>query len=206
MIKAVGFDLDDTLYDHKSYEFEAFKEVSKLVANNFKVDEKSYFKALKKLHLNGQKSRTFDIAMQECIGFLPDNWEDFMQESLLPTYRNFKPKKLNLYSEAKEFLEQMLKYRYKLILITNGNYNIQNSKIDALKIREYFDLILISDDFIPPKRKPNTYMFERALKCLKIKPYEMVYIGDDLIRDKACERVGIKFIDINSTNFSDLII
>jgi putative hydrolase of the HAD superfamily len=204
MIKVVGFDLDNTLYNQQSFEFEVFEEIANLVEKEFNIDKTNYLNSLKELYFKGVKSKTFDIAMQNLNKNLPSNWEEFVKNRLLPTYRGFRAKNIFLYDEAKNFLDNLKEQNYNLALITNGNSLVQNNKLDALNLKSYFDLILISDDFNPPRRKPDIYMFKKALEYFNIKPNQMVYIGDDLVRDRASQEVGIKFIDINSISFRDI--
>jgi len=194
MIKVVGFDLDNTLYDQKKFEFEAFQIIAKMVSVNFNIDEIEYFNNLKNLFLNGDKQYLFDKAFFKSNSSQKSKWENFVTKEILPAYRNFSPNKLKLFSGTRQKIIQLKKNNLKLVLITNGNENVQNNKIKALKIKEYFDLILISDQYSPKRRKPNSFMFSEALRFFSVNASEMLYIGDDLICDKACEKLGIKFI------------
>ena len=45
-------------------------------------------------------------------------------------------------------------------------------------------------------------MFEEALSFFNIHSSQMIYIGDDLNRDKASENIGIKFFNINEINLN----
>lgn len=47
--------------------------------------------------------------------------------------------------------------RYKLVLISNGPMDMQNTAIEALGIRNFFDYILISGDASVLYRKPNPF-------------------------------------------------
>ena len=194
MIKIIGFDLDNTLYDQKKFEFESFQIIAKMVSINFNIDEIEYFNNLKNLYLNGENEYLFDKAFVKSNGSQKSNWENFVIKKILPSYRNFCPKKLKLFSGTRDKIIKLKNNNLKLVLITNGNKNVQNNKIEALKIRKYFDLILISDEFSPRRRKPDSFMFSKALNFFSVNASEMAYIGDDLIRDKACEKLGIKFI------------
>ena len=46
MIKVIGFDLDNTLYNQELFEFEIFRQISTIVAENFKIDDSQYLKTL----------------------------------------------------------------------------------------------------------------------------------------------------------------
>lgn len=203
MIKVIGFDLDNTLYNQELFEFQVFEKISFVVKEEFGIDNLILQKELEKLYFLDQKEYMFDKAIFNILGYLPDNWDEFVKNEILGIYRNYKPLKLPLFEEIIDILDS-LKEKYKLALITNGNSQVQNNKIDCLDIRKYFDLILISDDYTPKRRKPDTFMFEKALDTFQIDSKEMVYVGDDILRDKASEKVGIKFLNINEIDIKSL--
>ncbi len=192
----IGFDLDNTLFDQTEYEFKIFKEIANKIEAIYSLETNSYFQALKQIYDSGEKERSFDKAMLKCFSALPANWEETMTEVILPLYRTYNPTTLSLFNYSRHLLEMLKQSNKKLVLITNGRVDTQNAKIDILGIREYFELILISDSYEPLRRKPDTKMFEDTLAYFKIASEDMIYIGDDLIRDKASEKVGITFLDI----------
>lgn len=200
MIRVIGFDLDNTLYNQELFEFEVFEDISNIVSKTFHIDKEGYLEKLKQLYNTGEKEFLFDKAMSKLYGKIPINWDSFVKDNILNFYRNFIPKNILPYDGMVNILKTLKKENYKLALITNGNSKVQNNKIDGLGIRKYFDLILISDDYKPRRRKPDTHMFEEALSFFNIEASQMVYIGDDIVRDKACENVGIKFFNINEIN------
>lgn len=68
-----------------------------------------------------------------------------------------------------------------LELITNGFTEFQMSNIDALGIREFFDIILISES--EGIKKPDIQIFDRALHHLKTSPKDCLFVGDHPIND-----------------------
>ena len=204
MIKVIGFDLDNTLYDQTQFEFAVFKIISKKMEEKYAINQKEYFEKLKKLYLSDIKSFLFDKAFLLLNKSLPNGWEAFIEENILQIYRTYLPKKMNLYENIITKLEMLRSEKYKLVLITNGNEQVQLNKIKALDINSLFDVILISDSFTPIQRKPNTYMFQKTLDFFNINSDEMIFIGDDIIRDKSSEKIGIKFIHINDFNFKNI--
>lgn len=204
MIRVIGFDLDNTLYNQELFEFEVFEDIASVISKNFHIDKEEYLEELKRLYNAGEKEFLFDKAMAKIYGQLPINWDSFVKKYVLSIYRNFIPKNISPYDGIVDILKKLKEENYKLLLITNGNSKVQNNKINGLDIRKYFDLILISDDYEPRRRKPDTHMFEEALSFFNIHSSQMVYIGDDLERDKACENVGIKFFNINEINLNSI--
>jgi putative hydrolase of the HAD superfamily len=194
--KVIGFDLDNTLFNQELYEFEIFKTIAIQIEKDYGFQYNLYYKALKDLYLNDIKEATFDKAMIIINKVLPPNWEKYMQNTILLIYIEYIPNKLKLFDKTLEILDYFKEKDKKLILITNGRTKTQNIKIDKLNIRKYFNLILISDAYNVPKRKPDIFMFQESLKYFNISSTEMIYIGDDNIRDKASEKIGIQFINI----------
>lgn len=202
MIKVVGFDLDNTLFDQELFELEVFEKIAKQIEIDYGISKKEYLKSLRELYVKGKKNNVFDEALKSLNIFPQNNWENYVKSTLLPIYRNFIPSKLELYQNSLHYLDFFYKNDYKLALITNGREYGQNVKIDLLNIRKYFDVILISDTYAITKRKPSTFMFKQILGIFDIKSHEMVYIGDDDINDKSCEKVGIRFINIKDLDLN----
>jgi len=193
----VGFDLDNTLFDQSLYEFEVFDKIAKRVERVYGLSSGSYAEALKEVYRSGEKIQSFDKAMLHCLHELPEDWEVSMSKMILPFYRQFVPSELKLFKKSLPLLQSFKSAGKKLVLITNGRVETQNTKIDSLSIRHLFDHILISDSYSPVCRKPDTTMFSDALVYFGIAADEMVYIGDDLLRDRASEELGIRFIHID---------
>jgi len=205
MIKVVGFDLDNTLYNQELFEFEVFEKIAKQVEIDYSISSNEYLRSLKKLYIKGDKKNVFDKALKSLNIFPQNNWENYVKSTLLPIYRNFTPSNLELYQNSLDYLNFFHKNGYKLALITNGREYTQNLKIDLLNIRKYFDEILISDKYAIKKRKPSTFMFSQILRKFDIKSHEMIYIGDDNINDKCSEKIGIRFINIKDLDLKPFL-
>ena len=71
-----------------------------------------------------------------------------------------------MYDDSFAVLDQ-LKGKYKLLLLTNGSPDLQNTKLDITpELVPYFDQIVISGAF--GKGKPDPSIFEHALSLLEI--------------------------------------
>lgn len=94
---------------------------------------------------------------------------------------------------AIEILDALKAKGIKLGLITNGDIYAQNSKIDQVNIRSYFDAIIISDEV--GMKKPDKRIFELALNELKSNQENTIFVGDQPINDIAgAEAAGIRGI------------
>ena len=198
MLKAIGFDLDNTLYDQKQFEYFAFWITAEEVSKYYCVNKDYYFLLLKQLFNKNIHEYTFDKAIQLCIGKIPKDWESFAKKKLLPVYRSAKPK-LKLFFWVEKYIKEAKKRGIKIAIITNGNVEIQKYKIDALGLRKFCDKIYISDEFIPQARKPDITLFKYFLKDFNLKGKDVIYIGDNIKTDISCQKLGIKFINYDGT-------
>ena len=66
-------------------------------------------------------------------------------------------------------------------IVTNGQSDRQNRKIDVLGIREFFDVIVISE--AEGLKKPHPEIFRRAVKRCKTSSHESVFVGDHPVAD-----------------------
>lgn len=198
MLKAIGFDLDNTLYDQKQFEYFAFWSTAEEVSKYYCVNKDRYFLLLKRLFNKNVHEYTFDKAIQLCIGKIPKGWESFVKERLLPVYRSAKPK-LKLFYWVEKFIKEAKKRGIKIVVITNGNAEIQKYKIDALGLRKFFDKIYISDELTPQTRKPNITLFKIFLRDFNLKEKNVIYIGDNIQTDSSCQKPGIKLIHYDGT-------
>jgi putative hydrolase of the HAD superfamily len=194
MIKVIGTDLDNTLYEQIEFEKGAFMVVAEKIENDFGIDKNMLLKLLIDKFKKNDRDRIFDICLQ-LLKIERSDWEFYVKTTILPLYRNYKQPILQLSKIGKEIIDFVLKSKLKFCLITNGRVESQTSKLKALNIDNLFDLILISDDY-GNKRKPDLLMFIKALEYFKIEGNEMVYIGDDVYTDSVCEKLGIKFINV----------
>ena len=78
----------------------------------------------------------------------------------------------------------------KLALVTNGVPALQNGKIDRVGIRPCFDVILVSGEL--GIHKPDPRIFRLALRKLRVRAENAVFVGDHLINDvNGAQKAGI---------------
>lgn len=85
-----------------------------------------------------------------------------------------------LFDGAIEVLEY-LKPKYKLHIITNGFANVQEKKINNASLGGYFSTITNSE--LAGVKKPNSIIFDYALKLAKTSKENSIMIGDDFEAD-----------------------
>ncbi|MFX1518852.1 MAG: HAD family hydrolase [Promethearchaeota archaeon] len=98
-----------------------------------------------------------------------------------------------LYPHAKRVLEELKKLRLKIGLITESDTNKVESELNREKIRDLFDIIVVSSEI--GKNKPSLTLFQAALKKLNVNPKNSIYIGDRLLYDiMPAKKLGFKAV------------
>ena len=191
MIRAIIFDLDDTLYDEMQFVKGGFEAVSSYTSKNANVNQNVVYQLLLDVLEKHGRGQTFDIALKK-LGLYNKN----LIPKLVKVYRTHKPR-LSLYSEVRTVLSTLRKQGYKLGLITDGNVEVQRNKVEALKIKDFFDCIIFSDEYGIEKQKPNPFPYQKALKELKASARETIYVGDNPYKDfVSAKRLGIHTVRI----------
>lgn len=177
MIKAIAFDLDDTLYAEKDYVGSGFSAVANLVRQKYGVAN-AYNKLMDlfvKDRLNVY-NRLFDM---ENIKYDKSDIDE-----LVCCYRFHHPESLRCYDGTEKVLTQLKANGLKLGMITDGRPTTQTAKIEALGIGKFFDTIIITDSLGGETfRKPNPIAFKLMSERLGVLPQEMAYVGDNPLKD-----------------------
>ncbi len=105
-------------------------------------------------------------------------------------YVEISPYQTQLFPNTKEVLSE-LKKEYELHIITNGFKEVQFIKLENSGIRNFFDVIVCSEDV--GKNKPAPDVFHYSLSQAGAKAKESIMIGDDYQVDVVgAEGAGIK--------------
>ena len=196
MIKALIFDLDDTLYSEWTFIKQGFWAAANLLHKDFKLDNKysttDIYNALVTIFRNIGRVRIFN-QLERIIPEIKCS-EFYICKTLVPAFR-FSKKNLQCYPDVIPALNR-LKDNFTIGMVTNGDVNVQENKIELLSIRKYFDKIEVSGNYSAQKAKPSTYMLKKLLNSLQLRPAEALYIGDNLATDRSAITIGCSFIKI----------
>ncbi|WP_110933237.1 HAD family hydrolase [Paenibacillus bouchesdurhonensis] len=188
-IKAIIFDLDNTLLDRTST-FRSFTNV--FIETYFNHLEMTQEICERIIYLDQDGYKDKSELFSQLIDELP--WSGVIPQKLdlLNFYTTEYVKCAILMDRAREVITHFRK-KYTMALITNGQTLIQHGKINQLGIRDDFDLIIVSEE--AGVKKPNPRIFEMAIEELQLKPEECVYIGDHPINDiEGAARIGMETI------------
>lgn len=199
MLQAIIFDLDDTLYDEKQFVRGGFDAVSHHVSIKYDVNQGIVHQLLFETLYEHGRGHTFDIALKK-LGIYEK--KDIPQ--LVEIYRNHTPN-LKLYPEATTVLSHLKKNDYKLGLITDGNVEVQKNKVKALRVEDFFDCMIFSDEYGIEKQKPNPFPYLKAIEKLKVKNTKSVYVGDNPHKDFITpNKLGLVTIRILKGNYENI--
>lgn len=235
MIKAIFFDLDDTLlWDQKSVK-EAFVATCKVAEERYGVNPEQLEEAVREAARDLYSAyETYSFTQMIGINPFEGLWGNFLDDhdefrkmkEIVPAYRKdawtaglkamgiddpnfgyelaerFPQERRNLpfvYEETFKILDE-LKGNYKLLLLTNGSPDLQNTKLHITpELVPYFDHVVISGAF--GRGKPDPSIFEHALSLVSVPKEEVIMVGDNLMTDiLGANRAGIKSAWINRHN------
>ncbi|OXG08692.1 putative hydrolase of the HAD superfamily [Flavobacterium araucananum] len=186
-ITDVFFDLDHTLWDFDKNSEMAFNRIFKsrfpeikiqdFITHYVPINQECWklYQNDKITHIELRYNRlkfSFDALnieiSDEDINDIANDYIDFLTDNN------------HLFDGAIEVLEY-LKPKYKLHIITNGFANVQDKKINNAALSGYFNTITNSE--LAGVKKPNSIIFDYALKAAKTSKTNSIMIGDCLDAD-----------------------
>lgn len=175
-LRAIIFDLDDTLYPERAYVLSGFQAVAAWAEEHLGIPATQAFAELRQLFDEGVRGNTFNRWLAN-HGFQPDEWVHQMVQA----YRKHDPH-IEPYPEVPKLLKH-LRLRYRLGLLTDGYTEVQKRKLAALGLTSHFDVLVFSNEWGREAWKPSSRPFEIALERLGIPGPEAVYVADNPAKD-----------------------
>ncbi|AKJ38045.1 HAD family hydrolase [Methanosarcina barkeri] len=186
-LRAVLFDMDNTLFDFVAAKLEACREILFFIWKGDVTEEPSVL---------------FRYFLRGVYGFEDyENIRDYMQERNVFTaqgyrkcceiYEREKLQNLELYPAVPDTLDKLKKLGLKLVIITDADSYHALARLTRVRILNYFDLIVAADTTGTKKPDPAHFLF--ALKVLGIKPEETLVVGDNIKRDMVpARKLGLR--------------
>ena len=191
MIKAVIFDLDDTLISEHEYIRSGFKVVAKVLSEKYQLLQEDVFLQLMNLFQESPKN-----VFNRILDFYHIDYTTEEIKELIAVYRHHLPN-ISLYEDAKFILNELSEKSLKLGIITDGYQVTQRNKLLSLGIDAYFDSIIVTDELGREFWKPHARPYELIKAQLDVEFNEMIYIGDNVSKDfVTAKKLGIKTIHI----------
>lgn len=176
-IKAVLFDLDETLLDRKNslIDFVIWQVKHQLKLN----DHQAIHFIQRFLMLDNHGALWKDQVYQQLIREF--DLGDFSVDELLTAYEQRFCQFARANPHVVEVINALNDKGLKLGLISNGKSPFQERNFQALNIAEFFEIILVSEKI--GLRKPDPAIFHMALAELNVLPEQALFVGDDPIAD-----------------------
>ena len=203
-IKAVLFDLDDTLVNSAKAEYNAICEFKNIYNEFNQVENDDFAKLWNRVtreiyekYLQGEISfQELRIErMKKLFNFYSISISDEEAKQKFKDYQNIYEKNWILFDDTKEVLEK-LKSSYKLAILSNGDGKQQRKKIKYTGLNNYFSDIIISSEV--GYSKPEKEIFEIASKRINLKPENCIMVGDKYKVDvEGSLNAGMKAIWVN---------
>ena len=195
MVRAVIFDLDDTLISEQQYIDSGYLHVSQLLSKQLNQDPKNIYFILTELFNENPRNvfnRLFDL--------MEKSYTNEMIMDLVEAYRKHEPI-IDFYDDVLPCLEFLKQYNVKTGIITNGYAIAQKKKLIAVGGFELFDEIIITDELGSKFWKPHAKAYRMMKDKLKIDYAEMVYVGDNVSKDFVTPNtLGMKTVHIERKN------
>lgn len=193
-MRAVIFDLDNTLYDIAQYNCGAFQAIAQYLSSNYSLSSDLLY------------CRLVDIWYKR-TSMYPKLFDEFLDEfNLISELQvvikifNSYDGHLQLFSDVLPTLKKTQKMKFKIGLITDGNLERQKRKMKLLNIDKLFDVVIFTSELQHPK--PSEIPFVKMLNILKINPESSYYVGDNPYIDfKGAKKVGLKTIRLRKGEF-----
>jgi putative hydrolase of the HAD superfamily len=193
MIKAIVFDLDDTLYPEHDYVFSAFREVGNWVDASF--GKTGFYEAAREQFLAGTRGTIFNEVLAK-MGIAVDS---YTLHAMLHVYRNHFPQ-ISLYEDAVWALTYYERSK-RLGLITDGYLSAQKNKVASLGIETHIPCIVYSDADGRESWKPSQRPYMKMMDYYGFERHEFVYVGDNPLKDfVTAKQLGWQTIRINRGN------
>lgn len=179
------FDADETLFDFKKSERNAFKNT--MFEFNIDYDENHHLKIYHDINSSIWKEFEEGLISQEKLKVerfkrLSANLNiSFDEIEFAKSYMNHLANASFLYEDSVALLESLHK-NFRLSIITNGLKYVQNNRIRKSIIAKYFDDIVVSEEVMVSK--PNPKIFEHALNNINhTDKSNVLIVGDSLTSD-----------------------
>lgn len=213
-LKAVGFDLDDTLYSRKDFYHKVYNVMqSSVITIDIPFD--TFYKEFQYYS---------DIEYEKFME-RKKNRDDYKNDRVIDTYKKFGVEvSLNdaiIFNSLYLYFANTIEYRngvvtllnkltesnVELFILTNGPSDDQRRKLKQLGIEEYIskDKWFISDEI--NYTKPDVKIFQIVERNLELTGNDILYIGDDLENDV----IGAKkanwqsiYLNVHDENFMDI--
>lgn len=173
MFKCICFDLDNTLFPEASYYEACYKEIARMISRS---EEEQISEKILRIRREEGDNKIFQKIID--LYSLDNNYLD----KFIEIYRTHNAR-ISLFFDVEKYLNTK-KNKLKHGILTNGGEMTQKNKIKCLGIKECFEFILVSGQYLHKDDwKPNKKAFELISSYSGFKLNECIYVGDSFEKD-----------------------
>ena len=179
-IKAILFDLDNTLIDFWKMKQEASRAaVSAMMKVGLEVDKDEAYKEIIRLFmkLGVESENIFQEFLKSKVGSADEKMLAAAINAYLKTKNNF----LKPYPNIKPTLKELKKRKIKLAIVSDAPKVNAYQRLLAMNIEKYFDFVIGFED--TGKKKKDELPLKMAIEKLELNPKEIMMVGDSIKRD-----------------------
>ncbi len=209
-VKAVLFDLDNTLYEYEkcnraaleavigrlSAVFSKPKETVKEVFDQSRKKVKEWLKGTAASH---SRFLYFQKTVETLKGSTDVKLTQDVHHLFWGTYFN----EMELFDGVIDFLKMLKEAGIKIAIVSDLTVDTQFKKLSKLGIENYIDFVITSEE--AGHDKPANPIFQLALEKLELQKDEIVLIGDDLKDVEGAKEMGFGYIQVDNNDFRSAV-
>jgi putative hydrolase of the HAD superfamily len=196
MIKAVFFDIDDTLYDTSGFAKLARKAaLNAMIDAGLPLSSDDAYTLLREIikEYGSNYDKHFNILTKRVLG----EEKPLLIALGMITYHNVKFALLRLFPQTKRTLIYLKQRGYALGVVSNGITIKQWEKLIRLDLHPFFDYVITSEE--AGVEKPDKRIFELALEKMECEAEKSIMIGNKFSEDiMGALNAGMSAVLVNS--------
>jgi putative hydrolase of the HAD superfamily len=192
MIKAVIFDLDNTLTDFMRMKENAVDAaVAAMIDAGLRFPPDRIKKLIYKIY--GDKGIEFQTVFDDALVDLLGEIDFKVQAAGIVAYRRAREASLVLYPHVKVTLIELMKRGIRLAVVSDAPRQEAWLRLCYLQLHHMFDFVSTFED--AGERKPSPVPFQMALDFFQVKPEEAIMVGDWPERDiTGADQIGMRTV------------
>lgn len=195
-VRAVGFDMDGTLYDEAEFVSQVYEPISVRLSMVCGAPAEAIHQIMFRRWL--EKGSSYNRIFGEVLDRfgVEDTTAETAIADCLAIFRNFRPL-LKLPVRVAALLECMCE-NFMLFLVSDGSSVLQRAKFEALGLGRWFlpENVGISGCHGPGFSKPATKIIDKIAVLKAVKPSEVVFIGDRDVDEHFAAEAGFSYIGV----------
>jgi putative hydrolase of the HAD superfamily len=191
MIRALIFDLDDTLYPEWEFVVSGYRSVAQHLGRSYDCPFDAVMQTMELTFQTHGRREVFPAVIRQFLD------PSFQMADLVKIYRQHKPE-IRLFPGYGALMDDFRR-SYRTGIITDGVSEVQRNKVAALNLERQMDYILYTWDY--GLEKPHPAPFSLMMEKLGVDSTEALFVGDNPEKDcRGAHAVGMKFAQVVPAN------